>query len=326
MVFSTPANRASALNRRMDRLMPILTPTGIAMGFFFPSVFIHLRPFVPWLFGFMILAGALRLRLRELVLAVRRPAPILYFLGTAHVLIPPVVCFFCARIFDPETLSGYALLFAAPTAISSFIWVSIYRGDIALALAIVLLDTVLSPLTTPATVSLLLGSQVALDASGMGASLVLMVLVPTIIGMGANELSGGRLPPRISPYCNIGAKLCLMLVIAANTSPLAPQIRFDQPKVYLITALCIVFGVFAYFCATLAGKLSRLPRGQRVTLFFTIGLRNISAGTTIAIQFFPPAAALPCLLAIVFQQLVAAIMAKALLKHEHDAPPEPGTP
>jgi tagaturonate reductase len=319
MVFSTPANRASALNRRLDRLMPILTPSGIAMGFLLSPVFIHLRPLVPWLFAFMTLAGALRLRARELLAAARKPAPILYFLLAAHVIIPLAVCSLCSLIFDAETLSGYALLFAAPTAVSGFIWVSIYRGDGALALAIVLLDTMLAPLATPATVSLLLGSQVALDISGMAASLALMVLAPTVLGVGANELSGGKLPPLVSPYLNIGAKFCLVLVIAANASPLAPQIQLDNPRVYLIAAICVGFSVFAYICAKLAGKLSRLPREQRVTLFFTIGLRNMSAATTIAIQFFPPAAALPCLLGIVFQQTLAALMAKAFLKHEQSA-------
>jgi predicted Na+-dependent transporter len=149
--------------------------------------------------------------------------------------------------------------------------------------------------------------------SGMATSLVLMVLVPTVIGVGANEASGGKLPPIVSPYLNVVAKVCLVLVIAANASPVAPQIQLDNPQVYLIAALCIGFGAFGYVCAKLIGILGRLPREKRVTLFFVIGLRNISAATTIAIQFFPAAAALPCLLGIVFQQVLAAIMGKALM-------------
>jgi tagaturonate reductase len=283
------------------------------MGFLFSPVFIHLRPLVPWLFALMTLSGALKLRARELLAAVRKPAPILYFLLAAHVIIPLIVFSICSLVFDADTLSGYALLFSVPTAVSGFIWVSIYHGDGALALAIVLLDTLLAPLVVPGTVSLLLGTQVALDMSGMAISLVFMVLVPTVIGVGANEASGGKLPPIVSPYLNVVAKLCLVLVIAANASPVAPQIQLDDPQVYLIAALCVGFGAFGYVCAKLIGILGRLPREKRVTLFFVIGLRNISAATTIAIQFFPAAAALPCLLGIVFQQVLAAIMGKALM-------------
>ncbi|MDR2536800.1 MAG: bile acid:sodium symporter family protein [Treponema sp.] len=317
MAFSTPADFTFALNRCLERLMPILTPSGIVMGFLFSPVFIHLRPFVPWLFALMTLSGALKLRVRELVAAVRKPAPILYFLLAAHVIIPLVVFSICSLIFDADTLSGYALLFAVPTAVSGFIWVSIYHGDGALALAIVLFDTLLSPLVVPGTMSLLLRTQVTLDMSGIAISLVLMVLVPTVLGVGANELSGGKLPPIVSPL-NVVSKLCLVLVIAANASPVASQIQLDNPKVYLIAALCIGFSAFAYICAKLIGILGRLPREKRVTLFFVIGLRNISAATTIAIQFFPVAASLPCLLGIVFQQVLAALMGKALMGRAGD--------
>jgi tagaturonate reductase len=319
MVFSTSADFASVLNRRLERLMPILTPSGIVMGFLFSPVFIHLRPLVPWLFALMTLSGALKLRARELLAAIRKPAPILYFLLAAHVIIPLVVFSICSLLFDADTLSGYALLFAVPTAVSGFIWVSIYHGDGALALAIVLLDTLLAPLVAPATVSLLLRTQVALDISGMATSLVLMVLVPTVLGVGANEVSGGKLSPIVSPYLNVVAKLCLVLVIAANASPVASQIQLDNPQVYLIAALCIGFGAFAYICAKLIGVLGRLSREKRVTLFFVIGLRNISAATTIAIQFFPAAASLPCLLGIVFQQVLAALMGKALIGRDERA-------
>ncbi|MDR1399257.1 MAG: bile acid:sodium symporter family protein [Treponema sp.] len=319
MTFSTSAEFAFVLNRRLERLMPILTPSGIMMGFLLSSVFIHLRPLVPWLFALMTFSGALKLRVRELVVAVRKPAPILYFMLAAHVIIPLVVFSICSLIFDADTLSGYALLFAVPTAVSGFIWVSIYHGDRALALAIVLLDTLLAPLVVPGAVSLLLGTQVTLDMSGMATSLALMVLVPTVLGVGLNEASNGKVTPIVSPYLNVAAKLCLVLVIAANASPVASQIQLDNPQVYLIAALCIAFGAFAYICAKLIGIFARLSREKRVTLFFAIGLRNISAATTIAIQFFPVAASLPCLLGIVFQQVLAALMGKALMGQDESA-------
>jgi hypothetical protein len=63
----------------------------------------------------------------------------------------------------------------------------------------------------------------------------------------------------------------------------------------------------------LTGAAGRLNPEKRTSLFFAAGLRNISAATTIAIEFFPPAAALPALLGIVFQQSMAAIMGKILM-------------
>jgi predicted Na+-dependent transporter len=316
MSLQTPADIASAINRRLERLMPVLTPAGIVMGFLFSPLLIHLRPLVSWLFAMMTLSGALKLRARELGQAVRSPAPMLLFLLMAHIIIPLIVFVICSFFFknDADTLSGFALLFAVPTAVSGFIWVSMYRGDNALALAIILIDTLLAPLVVPGTVSLLLGTSVKLDMSGMTMSLIFMVVVPTIIGVSINEVSRGKVPPLVSPYLNVVGKICLILVIAANTSAVAPRINLADPKVYLIAVLSVVFGILGYICSKVIGR--RLPREKRVTIFFVTGLRNISAATTIAIEFFPVAAALPCLLGIVFQQVLAALMGKALMGKE----------
>ncbi|MCL2880906.1 MAG: hypothetical protein FWF29_11740, partial [Treponema sp.] len=53
---------------------------------------------------------------------------------------------------------------------------------------------------------------------------------------------------------------------------------------------------------------------KSVTMIFCGGLRNISAVTTIAVTFFPEAAALPALLGIVFQQSISALMGRALIR------------
>jgi predicted Na+-dependent transporter len=295
--------------------MPVLTPLGVALGFLLPQVFIPLQPYIPWIFGVMTLSGALKLKAREFSLALRNPLPILLAFFASHILMPLAALLFSSVIFrgDADTISGFILLYSAPTAVAGFIWVSMYRGDNALCLALILLDTLAAPLVVPGTMSLLMGSKVALDMTGIALSLVLMVVVPTIIGVAANEISRGQIPRVISPYLNPLAKVCLILVIAANASAVAPRVRFDEPRVWLIAGMCVFFGLIGYALARLAGDVCKFAPEKRVTIFFSVGLRNISAATTIAIEFFPEAAALPALLGIVFQQVMAAIMGKLLL-------------
>lgn len=307
--------RAFALNRGLERFMPVLTPFGVILGFLFPLVFIQLRPFIPWLFSILTLSGALRLRVKDLGRAVQDPLPILLFFLSAHVMIPLAVFLLCRLVFsgDGDTISGYVLLFSVPTAVSGFIWVSIYQGDSALALTLILLDTLAAPLVVPHTVSLFLGSQVALDMTGITLSLIFMVVAPTIIGVTLHEASRGKIPLLISPYLNPLGKICIISVIAANASAVAPQVRFDNPKVWFVAVFCVFFSIFGYSCSKLTGILGRLRHEKMVAIFFIAGLRNISAATTIAIEFFPEAAALPALLGIVFQQSIAAIMGKLVL-------------
>lgn len=299
--------------------MPLITPLGILAGFLFPRIFIKLRPFVPLLFGIMTLSGALKLKLREFGKTLKSPLGIGLFFLSSHILMPLVVLLIAAPVFggDPDTVAGYILLYSVPTAVSGFIWVSMFRGDRALTLTLILLDTLLAPLLVPGTLFLLLGARVSLDMPGIALSLGLMVVCPTVLGVGINEASKGRIPDRICPYLNPLAKICLTAVIAANASPAASIVRIEDPRIWRIGAFCIVFTVLGYALAKITSRLGNLGPEKQTALFFSGGLRNISAATTIAIDFFPAPAALPCLLGIVFQQLIAALMGRLLLKREN---------
>ena len=285
------------------------------MGVVLPRVFHGLRPFVTLLFAVMTLAGALKLRARELGRAVSSPLPLLLFFFTAHVLMPLVVLFLSGLIFrnDPDTISGYVLLYSAPTAVTAFVWISIFRGDPALSLTLILLDTILAPLVVPGTVRLLLGTHISLDMIGMAVSLIFMVVVPTIIGVAVNELSRGKIPVKVSPYLNPFSKVCMVLVISANSSAVASQIHPGDGRFWIIVAACIGFSVLSFISGRLAGLAGKFGKEKQITLFFASGLRNTSAAMTLGIQFFPGPAELPTVLGIMFQQTIAAFMGRLLL-------------
>ncbi|MDR1024380.1 MAG: hypothetical protein LBL56_01535, partial [Treponema sp.] len=282
-----PAEYAQVLNVWLERLMPVLTPTGVALGFLLPGVFGTLRPLVPWLFGVMTLSGAINLKLREFGLALRDPLPIVLAFAASHVVMPLAALFVATLVFQDEggIISGYVLLYSIPTAVSGFIWVSMYKGDKALALALILIATVAAPLITPFTMSALLGTRVALDMRGIALSLVLMVVVPTVIGVGTNEISRGKIPRLIGPCLNPLAKFCLILVIAANTAAVAPRVRLADPRVWIIAGVCVFLALISYCVSRVAGMLCSLSPEKQVTVFFSTGLRNISAAATIAIEF-----------------------------------------
>jgi predicted Na+-dependent transporter len=315
-----PAVIAGLINTRLERLMPVVTPFGIVMGFLFPGVFIKFRPFVIWLFGTITLSGALKLTTSEFGRTLRSPLVILLAFVSMHVIMPLAALLVSTLVFrgDIDTISGFILVYSAPTAVSGFIWVSIYRGDFALCLTLILIDTLLAPLIVPGTMLALVGTRVALDMTAMAVSLILMVVAPTIVGVSVNELSKGKIPALVCPYLAPFSKICLILVIAANASPVAPWVQFDDPKVWIIAVLCVFFAAAGYVIAKVLGLLTKLSQEKRVTLFFSGGLRNISAVTTIAVTFFPEAAALPALLGIVFQQVMAAIMGRTLLGKRKD--------
>jgi len=299
--------------------MPVLTPISIALGFAFFGAFIHLRPYVSWLFGIMTFSGALKLRAAEFGATIRRPKAIFLFLAATHIVMPLIALFAASLGFaNTDIVSGFVLLFSGPTAVSGFIWVTMFRGDKALCLTLILLDTILAPLVVPGSVLLLMGAKTAIDMSGIAFSLFMMVVVPVILGVTVNEASKGKIPSLVCPYLNPLSKICLMLVIAANTSAIAPKVRLSDPVVWKVALFCILLSCAGFVITKLAALAGKCGGEKGVTLFFSGGLRNISAVTTISVAFFPEAAALPALLGVVFQQTISAIMGKLLIQKPKD--------
>jgi predicted Na+-dependent transporter len=311
-----PAEIAAGINRFLERAMPVLTPAGLVLGVAFPPALIRLRPYIPLIFGVMTFSGALKLTVRDLGAAVRHPLPVVLFFLTSRIIMPAAVLLFCTVFFgkDADTISGFVLIYAAPTAVSGFMWSSLFQGDPALSLALILIDTIIAPLAVPGTVRLLLGTSIAMDMSGMARSLMLMVVVPTVIGVALNEFSKGGLPRCAGPYLNPLGKICLITVVAANSAAVAPQIRADNPRLWIIGAASILLSVLGFAAGKAAALLGRFSREKQVSFFFGVGLHNTSAAMTLGLEFFPGPAALPSVLGIMFQQSIAAVAGKIMLR------------
>ncbi|MDR2964383.1 MAG: bile acid:sodium symporter family protein [Treponema sp.] len=310
---------AQNINRQLERLIPITTPAGIILGFLLPAVFINLRPLVPLLFGIMTFSGALKLKAAEMGASVKNPIPIALFFISAHIIMPVVSKLLVSLFIDDENiLTGFILVFASPTAVSSFFWVMIFKGDKALGLTLILLDTMLAPIVVPGTLFILLGKTVAMDMTGIAISLFLMVVLPTILGVGTNEISRGKVPSIISPYLDPVSKICLILVIAANASPLASKIQFNDPLVWLTAIICIALIVIGFIIIYLFDILFKFKKDKGISLILMGGLRNNSAAMTIAVTFFANAAvSLPVIMSLIFQQTIAAFVGKLISKRYH---------
>ena len=310
----------NSINHAFDRAMPLFAPLGVVLGVLFPSVLLELKPFVPWIFGLITLAGALKLQARELVKAVSTPMPILFFFFSAHVIMPLIVFLLSSFLFpqDPDIISGYVLLYSVPTAVTSSIWVSIFRGDLALCLTLILLDSILAPVVVPGIVKLLLGASISFDITGTALSLIFMVAIPTIVGVTLNETSRGKIPALISPWLNPGSKICIILVVAPNAAATAPKINPGNPLLWVIILLCIGFSALGFTLGKLTSIAGKLNTEKKTALFFTVGFRNTSAAMTLGTEFFPGSAALPAVLGIMFQQLIAGIMGRLLLGKRSD--------
>jgi len=133
------------INKKLTKMMPFITPTGVILGILLSAYLQDFTFLVPWLFAFMTFEGSLSLNFRSVKDALLHPFPVFLTLGLLHIIMPLYAWGIGHIVFngDSYTITGLILGMAIPTGITSFIWVSIHKGNAALTLAIILIDSLL---------------------------------------------------------------------------------------------------------------------------------------------------------------------------------------
>ncbi|CAG7641111.1 Pantothenate precursors transporter PanS [Paenibacillus solanacearum] len=295
------------LNRTLEKWMPLITPTSVVLGMLLTVWLKPYTPFVPWIFAFITFAGSLSLNLKDLQRVMTHPLPIIVSLVLLHGIMP-LIAWGTGHLMlpgDPQLVTGLVLLLALPTGIVSFMWVSLYKGNIALTLSIILIDTLLSPFIVPGVMSLIVGTNVDMDVFGMMKGLLIMVVAPSVIGMLLNQWTRGRiktvLGPRLAPFSKIG----LAVVIMINSAFVAPFFTGINLKLAWLAVVIIVTVALGYIGGYYLTRALGWGKELAITMTFNCGMRNISAGAVLAIAYFPPAVAMPVIIGMVFQQMMA---------------------
>jgi predicted Na+-dependent transporter len=305
------------LNKRLEKIMPLITPTSVILGVLFASYLKEFSYLIPYIFAFMTFAGSLGSNFKSFKDAVSHPVPILVALMMLHVVMPlwALLVGHIAFHGDAYTITGLVMVMVIPTGITSFIWASIYKGNIALTLSIILIDTFLSPFIVPYTLSLVVGQKVNMDVWGMMSGLFGMVVIPSLIAMFLNQWTKGKSKDMLGAPLAPLSKICVGITVMLNGAVVAPYLRHIDVKLVEIVLVVFFVAVTGYWFSFMAGKLTNQDKGTVVSLIFTCGMRNISAGAVLAVSYFPAAVAVPVVVGMLFQQVLASINGAALDKY-----------
>ncbi|NCC12147.1 MAG: bile acid:sodium symporter family protein [Spirochaetia bacterium] len=300
------------LNVQCNKAMPFVTPIGVALGLLLGSRLAPFKELSTVFFAIITFVGALGISYRQFALALRRLKDILFVLVSAHVLLPLLTKVVASLVFsDPDLVTGFILLSSIPIAVSSFIWCTIFDGDGPLALSLILLDTLLSPLITPLTIRLLTDASVVFDSKGIITSLMIMIVIPSLLGMLFSQYF-----PKASkvavPYLNPFIKLLLVSVVVIHIGQLSGKLAFSWLYIPLALVNVLVIALSFVVIWFLATHLLKADRASVVSMTYTGGMRNISAALILATQFFPPRVSLPVILGILLQQTFVGFLGSVL--------------
>lgn len=303
------------VNGFLQKYIAILTPISLVVGVLLEHVGQHLVFLVAWLFAFMTFTGSLKMKFKDVNVFRKHPLFILFTIVFLHILMPLWAYVLSTLIFDDHLLTvGFVLSVAVPTGVTSVIWISICKGNLPLGLSIILIDTLLSPLIMPLLLYMVSGKKIQLDVSSLVLDLILMIVLPTILGIFVNELSKGEIPKKIGKKLAPFSKLSLLTVIMINSSAIAPFLK--NLDLHLVGVLLLVFtiSVSGYVFALLIGRFIIRNYHQMTTLVFTGGMRNIAIGVIVATTYFPSKVAMPIVFGMLFQQVLASLFSKVILR------------
>ncbi|MFC4388099.1 bile acid:sodium symporter family protein [Gracilibacillus marinus] len=307
------------LNQQLQRIMPFIAPSSVIIGVYFASIFSQLEPFVLYIFAFMTFAGSLSLNFVALHRVILHPLSVLIALLLLHIIMPLWAWLIGALTFpgDELTIIGFVLAMIIPTGVTSFIWVSMNKGNVALTLSIILIDTILSPFLVPFTLSLFVGESIDLEVWQLMKGLLIMIVIPSIMGMLLHEWTKGKVhevwSPRLAPF----SKITLALVIMINSAQVAPYLsNINWNLIKIAIAMFFIAGT-GYLLAWFFAKSFKRENADIISLTFSGGMRNISVGAVIAVQYFPGPVAVPVVTGMLFQQVLASFYSKFLQRKQH---------
>ena len=305
------------LNRRLQKLMPILTPLSLVVGVLLENIGGQLVFLVPWLFAFMTFAGSLSMNFQGMRSFMKYPWVILVTIAVLHILMPVWAYFISTLLFDDHLLIiGFVLSVAVPTGVTSFIWASICKGHLPLCLSIILIDTILSPIVLPALVHFVVGERIEIDTMSIMLDLLWMIVLPSIAAVLLNEWTKGEINKTLGKTLAPFQKLSLFLIVGINSSAIAPFLKNITWEIAWIITVVLVLAISGYaMCLVLGHFLFKDPE-IITTIVFTGGMRNIAVGVVVASTYFPPKVVMPVVFGMLFQQILAAQFSRVLEKYK----------
>jgi len=162
----------------------------------------------------------------------------------------------------------------------------------------------------------MIGQTIDINYGKMVIDLMLMVTVPSIIGMLLHDRTDGKVAVFAKSLGGATSKLALFLVIMINSAVVMPQITWDLS--ILKTLFLTLFIVSAGFSVGYLGSfaLKERTQGTILTMIYNVGIRNNACGLVIALTYFPPKVAIPITLSILYQQPLATVISHLYKRHK----------
>lgn len=192
--------------------------TAVTTSMFYPQLFLSVGDFqlklliVPLLQVIMFGMGS-QMSFEDFTGVIKMPKGVFIGVGS-HYLIMPLVGFGIAHIFNfpPEISAGIILIGCVPSGLASNVMSYISRANLALAVTIGAISTLLSPFVTPFLMRWLGGQYIEVNFWSMMLDILNMIILPIVAGFIFNLFSSDRKVRLSSKIIQLGSYFVIILL------------------------------------------------------------------------------------------------------------------
>lgn len=276
------------------------------IAYILPNHFIWIGAYIVPLLGIVMFGMGLTLSASDFKEVFRRPKEVA--LGVAgHFIIMPLLAFVLAIGFDlpKEVAVGVILVGCCPSGTASNVMVFLARGNVALAVAIASVSTILAPIVTPLLILLLASKWVNISIGSLFFSIIQVVIIPLILGFlvkkffGKQAEAGAKALPLVSV---ISIVLIVSAVVAGSQTQLAKT-------GLLIFAVVVLHNVLGFLLGFFFARLCGMDLAKQKAVAMEVGMQNSGLGVAIATAHFSPLAAVPSAIFSVWHNISGSVLA-----------------
>jgi bile acid:Na+ symporter, BASS family len=249
----------------------------ILLGLALPQIAASLRPFIPVsIFCFIVLSFA-RANVAGVQRVVMKPARLGLILLWST-LLPPIISVVAitllgAEAMDPALRLGIALMAAAPPLMASPAFALVVGLENSLALTMLVLGMVITPLVSPFLANLLAGAHVPLEPAELALRLLIFIGGGITVGLSLRRVIGAEKFTRWGDELNGVSVVLFFLFAIAAMDGVIDAVLTHPLRMAGFLALSILLNVIGFALTYLA--MPHLGFNDRFSAAIGVGLRNM---------------------------------------------------
>ena len=299
-----------------SRFMALIVLAVAALALFVPSsgLWISLKA-VNYLLMVVMFGMGLTMKLDDFKVVFTQPKDVL--IGClAQFTVMPLLAFSLGKIFGLEAglLAGVILVGTCPGGTSSNVITYMSKGNVALSVGMTSVNTLLSPIVTPAITYLLLRTSVKVDMLAMCLSILQVVILPIALGFVVNKFAK-KFVAKVIDILPVISVIAICLIVSTVVSHNAEKILTTGVIVFVVV---ILHNLLGYACGFGLGKVLKMDMPKTKALTVEIGMQNSGLATSLANTAFPSLAmaTVPGAIFSVWHNISGAILANILRNRE----------